>query len=139
MDVITLAKELALAVQKDDRYIYLDSARKTNDMDEELQKQIGKFNLARINLNTETNRTVKDTHRIDDLNEEINELYNEIMHNENMIAYNNAKADIEAMIKHIHAILTEAVNGGDPTKVQAATSSCGGSCTTCGSDCPSSS
>lgn len=136
MDVITLAKELALAIQKDDRYIYLDTARKTNDMDEELQKQIGDFNLARIDLNAETNKSSKDMHRIDELNDNINHLYNAIMSNESMVAYNNAKNEIEALMKHINSILTTAINGGDPTTVEAPPSGCStgdcGSCTACG-------
>ncbi len=135
MDVIDFAKELALAVQKDDRYIYLDSARKANDMDEELQQQIGDFNLARIDLNAETNKSQKDMHRIDELNDKINHLYNDIMSNESMVAYNNAKNDIEALMKHINAILTTAINGGDPATVEALPSSCGsgdcGGCTAC--------
>jgi Protein of unknown function (DUF964). len=128
MDIITLAQELALAVQQDNRYIYLDSARKTNDIDEELQKQIEDFNIARVSLNMEANKPEKDTHYLDELNEKVNTLYNDIMNNESMIAYNSAKNEVDLLMKHIQAILAEAVNGGDPTKVTAPPVGCSGSC-----------
>ena len=134
MDIIALAQELALAVQQDDRYLYLDSARKMNDIDEELQKQIEDFNIARVSLNMETNKAEKDTHYIEELNEKINTLYTNVMNNENMVTYNNAKNEIDLLMKHIQAILAEAVNGGDPTKVAAPSMGCSGSCGSCG-DC----
>ena len=134
MDIIALAQELALAVQQDDRYLYLDSARKMNDIDEELQKQIEDFNITRVSLNMETNKSEKDTHYIEELNEKVNTLYTNVMNNENMVTYNNAKNEIDLLMKHIQAILAEAVNGGDPTKVAAPPMGCSGSCGSCG-DC----
>lgn len=134
MDLIELATQLALAIQQDDRYFYLDSARNMNDQDEELQQQIGEFNLARIDLNAEINRTEKDNEKIKELNEKVNAIYGDIMSNESMVAYNEAKHDMDALMQHINAILTTAVNGGDPAAVQAP-SSCGGDCAGCGGGC----
>lgn len=135
MDIITLATDLALALQQDERYAYLASARDMNDKDEELQRQIGEFNLARIDLNTEINRTEKDNAKIQELNEKVNSIYADIMNNESMVAYNEAKRDVDALLQHINAILMTAVNGGDPTTVQAPSAGCGGDCAGCGGGC----
>ena len=56
MDCIELFKKAAAAMQTDPRYLELDAARRENDMDQELQGLIGEFNLARLDLNNETDR-----------------------------------------------------------------------------------
>ena len=56
----------------------------------------------------------------------------QIMASEGMVRYNAAKAECEAMVSHIDAIINTAMNGGDPMTVQAPTGGCTGSCSTCG-------
>ena len=56
MDIIDQVRALALELQKDQRYLVLENARRMNDADEELQQQIGEFNLARIDLNNEISK-----------------------------------------------------------------------------------
>ena len=58
-------------------------------------------------------------------------IYTDIMNNESMQAYNEAKGDVDQMMQYINAILTTAVNGGDPMTVQEP-SSCSGCCSGCG-------
>ena len=132
MDCIDLFKRAAMALQTDPRYVILDQARKANDKDEELQNLIGEFNLARMDLNNEIGKTERSDARIAELNEKVNDLYGKIMASEGMVAYNAAKADAEALISHIDAIINTAMNGGDPMTVQAPTGGCTGSCSTCG-------
>ncbi len=131
MDIIELTRNLAMEIQKDQRYQILDNARRLNDADEELQQQIGDFNLARIDLNNEVSKSDKNADRIAELNEKVQSIYTDIMNNESMQAYNEAKGDVDQMMQYINAILTTAVNGGDPMTVQEP-SSCSGSCSSCG-------
>lgn len=131
MDIIELTRNLAMEIQKDQRYQILDNARRLNDADEELQQQIGDFNLARIDLNNEVSKADKNADRIAELNEKVQSIYTDIMNNESMQAYNEAKGDVDQMMQYINAILTTAVNGGDPMTVQEP-SSCSGSCSSCG-------
>lgn len=131
MDIIELTRNLAMEIQKDQRYQILDNARRLNDADEELQQQIGDFNLARIDLNNEVSKSDKNADRIAELNEKVQSIYTDIMNNESMQAYNDAKGDVDQMMQYINAILTTAVNGGDPMTVQEP-SSCSGSCSSCG-------
>ena len=103
MDCIDLFKRAAMALQTDPRYLVLDQARKANDKDEELQNMIGEFDL-----------------------------YGKIMADEGMVAYNEAKRDCENLVNYIDAIINTAMNGGDPMTVQEPSTSCTGSCSTCG-------
>ena len=132
MDCIDLFKRAAMALQTDSRYLALDQARKMNDSDEELQDMIGAFNLARMDLNNEISKTDRNDARVAELNEKVNTLYSQIMNDEGMIAYNEAKRECEALVSYIDAIINTAMNGGDPMAVQEPSASCTGSCSTCG-------
>ena len=132
MDCIDLFKRAAMALQTDSRYLAMDQARKMNDKDEELQNLIGEFNLARLDMNNESAKPAPDTARVAELNQRVNDLYSQIMASEGMVRYNAAKAECEAMVSHIDAIINTAMNGGDPMTVQAPTGGCTGSCSTCG-------
>ena len=118
MDCIDLFKKAAAALQTDPRYLELDAARRENDMDEELQNMIGEFNLARLDLNNESAKAETDAARVAELNQRVNDLYSQIMASEGMVRYNAAKAECEAMVSHIDAIINTAMNGGDPMTVQ---------------------
>ena len=67
-----------------------------------------------------------------ELNEKVNTLYGQIMNDEGMVAYNEAKRECEALVNYIDAIINAAMNGGDPMTVQEPAASCTGSCSTCG-------
>ena len=47
-----------------------------------------------------------------------------------MVAYNEAKNEVDQLMQYINAILVTAVNGGDPMTVEEP-SSCGGDCAGC--------
>ena len=132
MDCIDLFKKAAMALQTDPRYLELDAARRENDMDQELQNLIGEFNLARLDLNNETTKISPDHERVANLNKRVNDLYSQIMASEGMVRYNTAKAECEALVSHIDAIINTAMNGGDPMTVNPPQGGCTGSCATCG-------
>ena len=131
MDCIDLFKKAAAALQTDPRYLELDAARRENEADEELQGLIGEFNLARLDLNHEAGKTETDAARVAELNGKVSALYDQIMSSEGMVRYNAAKAEAEAMVAHIDAIINTAMNGGDPMTVQQPENGCTGSCSTC--------
>ena len=132
MDCIDLFKRAAMALQTDPRYVALDQARRANDKDQELQNLIGEFNLARMDLNNEIGKTERSDERIAELNEKVNSLYGQIMGDEGMVAYNEAKRECENLVNYIDAIINTAMNGGDLMIVQEPSASCTGSCYTCG-------
>ena len=117
MDCIDLFKKAAAAMQTDPRYLELDAARRENDNDQELQGLIGEFNLKRLDLNNESAKPEPDTAHVAELNQQVNDLYTQIMSSEGMVRYNTAKKECEAMVSHIDAIINTAMNGGDPMTV----------------------
>ena len=130
MDVIAMARQLGKALQQNEGYLRLMVAQQQNDADETLQALIGKFNLARINLNTELNKTDKDQARVTALNEEVRAVYGQIMDNENMAAYNKAKTEFDDTVDFVMQILRGSINGEDPDLIEKQ-SGCSGSCSSC--------
>ena len=130
MDVIAMARQLGKALQQDEGYLRPMVAQQQNDADETLQALIGKFNLARINLNTELNKTDKDQARVTALNEEVRAVYGQIMDNENMAAYNKAKTEFDDTVDFVMQILRGSINGEDPDLIEKQ-SGCSGSCSSC--------
>ncbi len=134
MDVISTTRELGKQIQADERYKAYHEAKDANDKDETLQKLIGDFNTKRMELNTEMSKTEKDTDRLQALDGEIKTLYADIMKNENMTKFNNAKEAMDELLSQVNFIITAAANGEDPETcpTEMPHSSCGGSCSTCG-------
>lgn len=131
MDLILLAKALGHAIQEDERYLTLMEARRANDEDEALQDAIGAFNLNRIELNNEMNKVEDgEKEKMQQLNQVIHDLYNEIMANEHMQTYNQAKQAADALMNQINQVLTAAINGEDLENL-VLSEGCSGSCDGC--------
>ncbi len=131
-DFITEFKKLCVQLQKEDVAVYFEQAKKMNDMDQELQDLIGKFNLAKFNLNIEMNKMEdRDEALINKYDAELRDLYEQIMANDSMVAYSDAKADVDRLVQYTQAILTAVFDGGNPMLVQLPEAGCTGSCSSC--------
>lgn len=131
MDMIEKAREFGKAIAQDERVIRYNLARQKSDEDMELQEMIGQFNLKRIELNGQMSKEEKDDAKLASLDKEIKALYERIMHNDCMIAYNAAKQEVDAAMRFVNQILAASVNGEDPDSVVEDTG-CGGNCASCG-------
>ena len=131
MDLIKLAREMGKAIQESEEYAKLRAAQEANDNDEVLQDLIGRFNLKRMELNNLLANDEKDEEKLNKANLELRGLYQDVMKNENMVAYNEAKNSMDAVMNQINAVLVMSVNGEDPETCDP-TPSCTGSCATCG-------
>lgn len=130
-DIINEFKLLAVKLQQDDRVVYLDQVKKKMDMDQELQELIGKFNLAQYNYRIEAVKEDKDDSKLEEINKELVSVYSDIMANEFMMEYNECKTEVDKLSQHIQAIITSALNGGNPMLVELPEGGCSGSCSTC--------
>ncbi len=130
MDIIKLTRELGAAIQSTEEYKRFMEAKDKNDKDEELQKQIGDFNLLKMQLDAEHEKEEKDDAKILEINEKIVELYNVIVSGEAMTQYNDAYTDYKALTDKISNILLMCENGEDPQTCEPA--SCTGNCGSCG-------
>ena len=129
-DRLLMARALGKAMQEDERFIRYEAARQANDGDETLQQLIGEFNLKRISLNTEAGKTDRDQAKIAALNDEMKIIYGQIMANENMLAYNSAKEELDALLSKINMIIVGSANGEDPDTIDTE-GGCSGSCSSC--------
>lgn len=129
MDLIQMARQMGKDIQASEEYINLNVAKEANDNDQELQDLIGKFNLKRIELNTAMSKDEKDDEAVKAMDAELKEIYQQVMQNKNMMAFNDAKKAIDSMMNKITTILMMSVNGDDPETCD--TEQCGGSCSSC--------
>ena len=131
MTIIEMAREMGKLIQESDEYKALMEARTASDNDEELQKQIGEFNLVRMKMEIESSKPEPDQDKINELNEQLMSIYTTVMESENMVTFNKAKDVVDHLMNHVTAILTAAVNGEDPATYDP-DAACGGDCCTCG-------
>ncbi len=134
MDLIKMAREMGKAIQQSEVYKNLMIAKEKNDKDAELQDLIGQFNLKRITINNQINDNQKhDEDEMRRLDSELKAIYHQILTNENMVAYNNAKNAMDDLMNQISTVLMYSVNGEDPETCpcKEETSGCSGSCSSC--------
>lgn len=131
MDVIEQVRNLGKAIQQDERFIRYAKARLENDNNKELQASIGKFNIARMELDREMSSDNKDDQKVKELNENLRTIYGEIMSSSAMVEYNTAKAELDSLVNEINTVISKSLDGEDPETCET-TSSCTGSCSTCG-------
>lgn len=131
MDLITKTRELGKLLQEEESYKNMKEAEKKADADTELQELIKEFNLKRLNLNVETQKVDKNGEKIAELNKEMQKVYADIMANENMKAYNEAKQLFDQISGRVITILQNCIAGEDPETTDF-DASCTGSCATCG-------
>lgn len=131
MDVIKCVRELGKAIQQDERFVRYAKARLANDNNEELQAAIGKFNVARMELDREINAEEKNEDKVKELNEELRRIYGEIMSAPDMVEYNTAKVELDQMVNEINTVISKTLDGEDPETCDTA-AACTGSCSTCG-------
>lgn len=129
--LLAMAIDLATQLQADPRCEAVLAATKAADEDKELQEKISEFNLKRLAINTEEGKEEADADKIRELNQELRTIYAAVMANESMMAYNNAKAELDVLVNKIHFAINLAIQGQDPN-LAAQESACSGDCGSCG-------
>ncbi len=131
--ILELTKDLAHEIQMDERFVRMQLAQQAADADEGLQTLIGDFNLKRMSLATETAKDddKKDPEKMKQLDAQLRALYADVMSNENMKAFNAAKAGMDELMNGVSRILTLAAQGVDPDSADME-ASCSGNCSSCG-------
>ncbi len=131
-EVIELARELGTAIQRDETYIDYKIKQQNVECDENLQKMMKDFNSKKSEINLEISKENTDQNKIDKLNEEINKLYTDVMQDETMTVYQEAKQKFENVLRSITLIINRASLGDDPKTINIEESeACSGSCQSC--------
>lgn len=131
MNVIEATRNLGIELQKDQRFIEYAKAKLALDKDEDLQRKIGDFNIARMNIERMYDSEDKDEEKLADANSELRSIYDGIMQNETMAAYNNAKIEVDKMMNEVLGIIRMCAEGADPLTCELPEAGCSGSCASC--------
>ena len=134
MNIIKLTRQLGAAIQKDEAYINFHKAKETNDSDDELNALIDKIQLIHMSYQHEANKDDANEDKLAAYDKEFSEVYQQVMGNSNMKAFEQAKAELDAMMKQITGILTLCAHGEDPATCEYQPS-CSGNCSSCGGGC----
>lgn len=134
MDIIELTRQLGAAIQKEEAYINFHKAKETNDSDDELNALIDKIQLIHMSYQHEASKDDANEDKLAAYDKEFTEVYQQVMANSNMKAFEQAKAELDAMMKQITGILTLCANGEDPATCEYQPS-CSGNCSSCSGGC----
>lgn len=129
--IIKLTRELGKLIQAEPAYKNMMLAHANNDDDAVLQELIGKFNLKKVELNQAMTDENPSQEKLMEIDRELKEVYAQIMENENMKAFSEAKGEMDVLIHKINTIISGSINGEDPDTIDVE-SACTGSCSTCG-------
>ena len=129
--IIKLTRDLGKLIQEEPAYKNMMLAHANNDDDAVLQELIGKFNLKKVELNQAMTDENPNQEKLVSLDKELKEIYSEIMENENMKAFSEAKGEMDVLIHKINTIISGSINGENPDAIDVE-SACTGSCSTCG-------
>ena len=133
MSVIELTRQLGAAIQQDERYLAFAAAKEANEKDEALNALMGEIQMIQMNYQMEASKEEPDSAKMQEFEAEFNAKYEAFMANENMQKYDEARAQVDAMMNYIMQILGLCVNGADPATCEPEQHdhSCDGSCSSC--------
>ena len=133
MDVIELTRELGKKIQQEEAFIKYHAAKQNADNDQELQRIINEFDKKRTELSelSELPEEERSKDKVQEISREMRRTYGEIMSNQSMINYNDAKDEFDIIMNRISAIIQKSFEGEDPETADYS-AACSGSCATCG-------
>ena len=135
MELEKLARQLGAAIQEDARYKAFMAARDKNEKDEELNEMMQKIQLVHMSYNHEASKGEEaDQEKLQAYEKEFNEVYTQVMANENMRNFEIARNDLDELMKFLTGIISMCACGEDPETCNP-THQCSGNCSLCGSDC----
>ncbi len=131
MDIMEITRQLGRAIQEDPRYLLMQLAKQQSEEDEALQTAIGEFNLKRMAINNEIQKEERSEETLQRLNEEMRTAYGEIMENEHMQLYTEAKNSFDALIRQVNGMISLMAEGEDPDTCEYEEANCSGNCAAC--------
>lgn len=124
-DIIEKTKELGELLKDSEQVKAFNAARLAYDENKEIQELLGKFNIHKMSIAALSKQENPDESRIAHHEEQLNEIYGQIMESELMISYQEKSQAVEQLLAEINNILNFYVSGETPQ-------GCTGSCATCG-------
>ncbi len=135
MELEKLARQLGAAIQEDARYKAFMAAKDKNEADEALNELMQKIQLVHMSYNHEASKGEDaDQGKLQAYEKEFNEVYTQVMENENMRNFEIARNDLDELMKFLTGIISMCACGEDPETCNPM-HQCSGNCSSCGSDC----
>lgn len=136
MELEKLARQLGAAIQQDKVYLDFQEAMKKNEEDTALNELMGKIKLLQMSYQHEASQEAPDEKKLEQYSKEFQGLYEQVITNENMKAFEEARQAVDEMMNYLTGILALCVNGEDPETcdphAHAHDHECGGECSSCG-------
>lgn len=133
MSLESALRELGKEIQADSRFAALQAAAAANDADKSLQEKMQELQLLSLKYQQEAGKADEaDKDRIAELQQQYQDLYEEIMKNENMEKYSAAAAQMEEMAQYISKMIGLFFDGQDPATCEIPEENCTHNCSTCG-------
>ncbi len=129
--ILELSRELGKLLQQEQCYKDYMHAKDVNDNDENLQKEIGEFNIVKLSIDQELSREERDEQKFRELNEQLRRIYSNIMVNESMQAFQKSKAELDRLVAGIYSVIVKCAGGENPDEVNFE-DGCSGNCSSCG-------
>lgn len=135
MELEKLARQLGAAIQQDKVYLDYKKAMEENEKDEALNELMSKIRLLQMNYQHEAGQEKPDEAKLDSYNREFQGIYAQIMANEHMKAYEEARQAVDDMMNYLTGILALCIQGEDPETCDPHAHEhhhdCGGECSEC--------
>ncbi|MBR6392462.1 MAG: YlbF family regulator [Eubacterium sp.] len=133
MSLESILRELGKEIQADPRFKALQEAAAVNDKDEALQAKMQELQLISLKYQQEATKGEEaDGERIEELQKQYQDLYNEVMGLESMKNYSGAAAEMEQMAQYISGMIGLFFDGQDPETCEIPAADCTHNCNTCG-------
>ena len=129
-----LTRQLGKAIQLDKRYIDFINARQDNEKDDELNDLLGQVQIIHMNYGREAQKgDDADQDKLDEYEKNFNEIFARVKSHPTMVKYENARDELDALMKYVTGILSMCAVGEDPmTCDPTAKNGCVGDCSSCG-------
>ncbi|MBQ7579746.1 MAG: YlbF family regulator [Clostridia bacterium] len=130
-----LTRELGKAIQLDERYLNYVAARQKNEKDDELNDLLGQVQIIHMNYGREAQKGDEaDQDKLDEFEKNFNELFSRVKNHPTMVNYENARDELDSLMKYVTGILSMCAVGEDPMTCdpQANAGGCAGDCSSCG-------
>ena len=121
---INKANELGEMIKASDIFTSYQQAKLKHDTDSELQCSVGEFNLKKMALMQEMKNEERDEEKISRFQDEMKELYADIMRNPVMSEYLKSKEELEKMVNEVYSTINFHITGKK-------SNGCSGSCSSC--------
>ena len=95
MELEKLARQLGAAIQQDKVYLDFQEAMKKNEEDTALNELMGKIKLLQMSYQHEASQEKPDEKKLEQYNKEFQGLYEQVITNENMKAFEEARQAVD--------------------------------------------